>query len=112
MGEWVHLACVRNTEYVDPETEEAAPRLEIWVDGVLRGVGADTLGNIDNAHALGIGNSYAGLIDDLGFYKSALTADEIEWVMDNGVGTPIPEPGTMVLAGFGVLVLLASRRKR
>ena len=26
--------------------------------------------------------------------------------------TPIPEPGTMLLAGFGVLVLLVSRRKR
>jgi len=26
--------------------------------------------------------------------------------------TPIPEPGTMLLAGFGVLLVLVTRRKR
>jgi hypothetical protein len=111
-GEWVHVACVRNREYVDPETEESAPRLEIWIDGVLRAFDPDTRGNIDNTQPLTIYTDYCGLIDDLAFYKSALNEEEIEWVRDQGVGVPIPEPGTMILAGFGVLALLLSRRKR
>jgi len=111
-GEWVHVACVRNREYVDPETEESAPRLEIWIDGVLRASDPDTRGNIDNTQPFTIYTDYCGLIDDLAFYKSALSQEEIEFVRDNGVGTPIPEPGTMLLAGFGVLALLVARKRR
>jgi len=109
-GEWEHLCVVRNKEHMDGETP--APRIEIWHDGSLVGSVADVSGDLDNTNEMKFGIGLAGQLDDIGFYDCALTADEIAWVRDNGVGTPIPEPGTMILAGFGVLALLVARKRR
>ena len=109
-GEWEHLCVVRNKEHMDGETP--APRIEIWHDGSLVGSVADVSGDLDNTAEMKFGIGLAGQLDDLGFYDCALTADEIEWVMENGVGTPIPEPGTMILAGLGILALFVARKRR
>jgi len=110
-GEWVHVACVRDREYIDPETEEVAPRLFLYVNGSVANSVADGTGNLDNTADLKIGTLMNGLMDDVGLYDYALTTSQVNFVKNNGVGTPIPEPGTMLLASLGVLVLFLRKRR-
>ena len=92
--------------------EDPDPELRLYVNGVCVNTMDDGTGNLDNTADLKIGTLMTGLMDDVGLYDYALTTSDVNYVKNNGVGTPIPEPGTMILAGFGVLALLVARKRR
>jgi len=115
-GTWYHVAVTAD-----------ASGVKLYVDGVLKK--SDPGGNFTNSSPWWIGarcdglQKFDGLLDDVGVWDHVLTdggigvgdtatqGSELYNIIHNGI-PPIPEPGTMLLAGFGVLVLLLSRRKR
>jgi hypothetical protein len=48
-------------------------------------------------------------MDEVAVWKSALTADNVEWLYANSM-TQIPEPSGLVLICVGALALLIGRR--
>jgi len=54
-------------------------------------------------------NAYDGLVDEVGIWDHALTAQEVDQWYNNSLST-IPEPATFVLLGLGGLLLAYRRR--
>jgi hypothetical protein len=108
---WAHLAAILNPTGGGIQS--------VYVNGVLA--------TEDNNVAFGVINPgfFIGargplnsqpledIMDDFAIYNTALTAEEIQDIMQFGVGfTPVPEPGTLVLTAGAVGVLAAARRRR
>lgn len=55
---------------------------------------------------------FVGVIDSVFFYNEILTDEQLASIRDNGVPVIIPEPGTWLLAGAGLLGLFGLRRRR
>ena len=103
-GTWHHVAYVN----------EANQNQSIYWDGVLIGGpdGGGSAGGMDlnQPAAIGTANnggSFAGLLDEVRIYDSAMSASEIQSVM-----TLVPEPATATFAGLLGLAGLMVRRRR
>ena len=117
LAQWVHVVGVWDgnasdtgtaTLYVNDqfETISNAGVTEGWAveDGYR--IGGDSRGNNVGK---GRNRMFNGFIDEVAVWKSALTADEVEWLRQNSM-SEIPEPGTLtLLAGCGLALL--RRRK-
>jgi len=104
-GTWFHVAVVVSNNsfqhYIDGATDGSlntgiTPPLDTN-GGVNLGIGANNAG---------AGNWFNGMIDDVRIYNTALTQSEVQQTM-------IPEPGSALLLGTGLLSLtFLVRRKR
>ena len=63
-------------------------------------------------HELSDNEFFRGEIDEYGYWTSALSGDNIEWLSQNSLATVIPEPSTLTLAALGLLALLGFTRRR
>jgi hypothetical protein len=87
--------------------------VRIYLDGALDGVFAQTgVPQPQGAQWLGIGTNggwadspFDGTIDEVAFWERPLDATEIATLYNAGAGTPIPEPGTGVMVGVGLLAM-------
>jgi hypothetical protein len=83
------------------------PATDTWSFGVLTmpdrrsGFLAEVIGD-----TLYIGNGYSGHV------VGADVIDDLQKIDMNLIGSMVPEPGTMVLFGFGLLTLLGLRRRK
>ena len=105
-GAWHHVASVYE-----------GGTASIYVDGTLRASGArarysgcDTCGN--NAFGAGYFGNYVGLLDDVGIYRHALPAQQIQSVMTEGLAAAVPEPATWLLLLAGLAALGTGVRPR
>jgi hypothetical protein len=87
----------------------------MFIDGVeavnvVQGVSTNLLRGLHIGGGADDGNSFtwAGRIDDVGFWDTALSQAEIQRVMTGGV----PEPGTVWLLGLSGATLWRRRRPR
>lgn len=87
-GQWNHVACVRDM---------AADKIQVYINGNLVGEKTDGTGDISEIEDLAIGNCnvnfnapFAGDIDEVSIYNSALTAAEIKEKYNAGISTAIP----------------------
>ena len=95
-GRWYHVALVFDG------TQATASRARLYVDGVLDKTASETSSSIGNlASPLSIGilqpgaaTSFDGLIDDVRFYRRALSAAEVAAVQsETGLKAPLVAPG-------------------
>ncbi len=92
-------------------------KLSLYVDGVLANTQTMAIGSLPTFNNFEIGrlgrlapvDPYNGLVDDVQVYDQALTLSEVQFMFANP-GAVVPEPGTLALAGLGLLSL--TRRKR
>ena len=87
-------------------SSSAADVLENYADEGTYRIGGDSRGN--NA-AKGRNYMFFGFIDEVSVWRSALSADEIEWLSAHSF-TEIPEPMTISLLVAGGLMLVRRRR--
>ncbi|MES2477279.1 MAG: LamG-like jellyroll fold domain-containing protein [Verrucomicrobiota bacterium] len=112
-GNWHHLAMT-----IDLGTS----LLSIYVDGNLAGtqslVGGVNdfpdfnnfeIGRLGRTGGSGPTDALGGFVDDVQVYNTALSAAQIT-LLHASPGTAIPEPGTLALAGIGLLSLARRRR--
>ncbi len=111
--EWRHLAVT---------IDLAVGSISLYVDGVpvaaqspLNGTPAFPgfnnfeIGRLGRTGGSGVTDPFGGLIDDVQVYDEALSATQIQFLFNNP-GVAIPEPGSLVLAGLGLLSLARRRR--
>lgn len=91
--------------------------MSLYVDGALANTQAATviptfvqfevgrLGRVTQTKV----DPFDGLIDDVQVYNHALSQSEVQFLFNNP-GTAVPEPGSLVLAGIGLLSLARRRR--
>ncbi|NLO71033.1 MAG: T9SS type A sorting domain-containing protein [Porphyromonadaceae bacterium] len=86
-NEWTHVACVRDTE---------AKKIRMYINGELKGESNDNTGDISQIEDLVIGNCninfntpFKGSLDELSFYSSALTADDVKNIYDSALQTSV-----------------------
>lgn len=86
-NEWTHVACVRDAD---------AKKLRFYINGVLKGESTDNTGDISQVENLVIGNCnvnfntpFKGGIDELSFYSSALTADDVKNMYNSALQTSL-----------------------
>ncbi|MEX0654094.1 MAG: LamG-like jellyroll fold domain-containing protein [Phycisphaeraceae bacterium] len=115
-GEWHHVAFV-----FDPDGDDATlANARLYVDGQeeLLTTESNRNYNVETLNQGSVliggwpgdgGRFFEGLLDEVGFWGRALTADEVAAL---AAGEPIPEPASLTLLGLGGLTLLARRRRR
>ena len=103
---WTHVA------WVDDDTN-----MRLYIDGVLVYTGNSIINTPTGDLFLGgnssdsnTGESYIGLLDDVLLTDNALSANDIQFIANNGVAAWVPEPGSLALLGLGGLAVLRRRR--
>ena len=111
-GTWHHLAV----------SNDAANGTQIWFDGTLTATATprDTAGNglpfaIGN-NATDLQRGWDGLIDDVGYWDTALTDADVQQIWNGGTGASIeslaiPEPTALSLFGMVGLAMMLRRRR-
>ena len=111
LGEWQHIALTY---------DHATTTKSLYVNGVLS---VETVAsiepndttpfNIGSGEDFGTGFRFSGEIDDIGLWDGALTAQQIQSVMTQGVaGAAVPEPSVSGLLALATGALIARRRRK
>lgn len=111
-----------NTHHVVATYDSVSGLKAFYIDGTLRFSttlsGLITSGGGANAYIGsfgGFGEPFTGVLDEVAFYNTALSAGEILIHYRNittGYNYYTPEPGTLTLLGAGLAVLLRRRRRK
>ena len=110
-SDWIFLAAVWDTDGetngTDPLTSVRFHASDLWVTEALNNTpSVHTTSAIGNLRPDNFNEGWVGLIDDVRIFDRALSAAEIEEIR------LIPEPGSLTVAGIGLLGLLGLRRRR
>jgi hypothetical protein len=75
-------------------------------------VAGGTLGTTpDIVPARSPNSEYIGLLDEVAIWNTALSAENVDWLQHNSLNA-VPEPGALLTAGIGSVVLLQFARRR
>ena len=99
--------------------------MKMYIDGTLESTLAWSTGYVENDEPLHIGlftydyndghgnepNILNGLMDDVRIYNRALSPSEVQGLSSDSGNAPVPEPGTILLFGLGLLGVSRARKK-
>jgi len=98
--------------------------MKMYIDGTLESTLAWSTGYVENDEPLHIGlftydyndghgnepNILNGLMDDVRIYNRALSPSEVQGLSSDSGNAPVPEPGTILLFGLGLLGVSRARK--
>ena len=112
LDQWQHVAITY---------DDATEAKTLYVDGAVAATANDSITpndttpfNIGAGQDFGDGFWFVGDIDDIGLWNEALSAEQVQAVMSEGVGPFVPEPTVWahLLVGLSTLLLLRRRAGR
>jgi hypothetical protein len=102
---------VANQSFLYSGTQSSAASLQYTFANLAGSLDLSSATSISLLDRFSGGRNWPGAIDDVNLYNGALNLSQID-ALQAGQIAPVPEPGTMALAGTGGLVLSAAMSRR